>query len=175
MGDFRIKSELINLDEIRGRGEVSTEVYKSYSVGENEYFDKEVRQSNKFCRVFNDNNATTEDATITSIKAINEKYFKKPIIIIGGVDKGLPISALENAIKENTKAVIYLAGTGTDTITLPKEYLFEKLEDCIKKAFELAEEEDVILFSPAFASYSKYFNNEYERNDLFVKEIQKYK
>jgi UDP-N-acetylmuramoylalanine--D-glutamate ligase len=126
-------------------------------------------------RVFNDNNATTEDATIASINAIDETYKKKPILIVGGVDKGLSIKGLEKAIIENTKSVIYLEGTGTDTITLPKEDIFERLEDCIKRAFAIGEEGDIILFSPAFASYSKYFNNEYERNDLFVKEVQKYR
>lgn len=125
-------------------------------------------------RVFNDNNGTTEDATITSINAINETYKKKPIVIVGGADKGLPVNELEISLQKKTKVVIYLSGTGTDRISLSKEYQFEKLEDCISKAFELVEEGDIILFSPAFASFSKYFNNEYERNDVFVKEVGKY-
>lgn len=126
-------------------------------------------------RVYNDNNATTGDATIKALESVYTTYNKKPILIIGGTDKGLPVDFLENEIKEKTKAVVYLSGTGTSRISLLKEYEYEKLEDCIAKAFELAEEGDVILFSPAFASFSKYFNNEYERNDLFVKEIEKYK
>ncbi len=126
-------------------------------------------------RVFNDNNATTGDAAIRAIESINETFGKKPIIITGGADKGLPINEYQNVLEENTKAVVYLSGTGTDRITLTKEYEFEKLEDCVSKAFEIVEEGDVILFSPAFASFSKYFNNEYERNDLFVKEVEKYK
>jgi UDP-N-acetylmuramoylalanine--D-glutamate ligase len=126
-------------------------------------------------RVFNDNNGTTEDATVTALNAIVETFTKKPILIVGGADKFLPIDTLEETIKEKTKAVVYLSGTGTNRITLPKEYEFDKLEDCIAKAFDIAEEGDIILFSPAFASFSKYFNNEYERNDVFVKEIQKYR
>jgi UDP-N-acetylmuramoylalanine--D-glutamate ligase len=126
-------------------------------------------------RVFNDNNATTCDATIRALEAVTATYNLPPVLIIGGSDKGLPLEELEKTIQEKTKAVVYLSGTGTDRITLPKEYEFEKLEDCIAKAFELAEEGDSILFSPAFASFSKYFNNEYERNDLFVKDIEKYR
>lgn len=126
-------------------------------------------------RVFNDNNATTPDATVKAIESIITTYNKKPVLIIGGNDKGLPLDELEKAIKEKTKAVIYLSGTGTDRFSLPKEYEYEKLEDCITKAFELAQEGDIILFSPAFASFSKYFNNEYEKNDEFVKVIGKYK
>lgn len=128
----------------------------------------------KGVRVFNDNNATTADAAMRAIESINQTYNKKPIVITGGADKGLPVDEYEKMLSEQTKAVVYLSGTGTDRISLSKENQFEKLEDCIAKAFELTEEGDIILFSPAFASFSKYFNNEYERNDLFVKEIQKY-
>lgn len=134
--------------------------------------DKGLFQKN--IRVFNDNNATTGDATIASIKAINETYHTNPILIMGGTDKGLPREELENVIQEKVKTVVYLSGSGTDRISLKKEHEFERLEDCVLKAFEVAEEGDIILFSPAFASFSKYFNNEYERNDLFVQEIQKY-
>ncbi len=123
-------------------------------------------------RVFNDNNGTTEDATVMAINSIVEKFSKKPVLIVGGADKFLLINKLEDAIKENVKEVVYLSGTGTDRINLPKKYEFEKLEDCVNKAFEIAEEGDIILFSPSFASFSKYFNNEYERNDLFVKIVE---
>lgn len=125
-------------------------------------------------RVFNDNNATTGDAVVAGIKAVEEAFGKKPIVITGGADKGLPKEEYETYLKDHTREVIYLSGTGTDTISLPKRYLFEKLEECIKQAFEVAKEGDVILFSPGFASFSKYFNNEYERNDLFVEELKKY-
>jgi UDP-N-acetylmuramoylalanine--D-glutamate ligase len=126
----------------------------------------------KGVRVFNDNNATTPDATMCALEAIVTTYNQRPILIVGGADKGLPCEALENAIAGKAKAVVYLSGTGTERITLPKDYEYEKLEDCILKAFDLAEEGDVIVFSPAFASFSKYFNNEYERNDVFVKSLE---
>ncbi|MFA5132399.1 MAG: Mur ligase family protein [Candidatus Paceibacterota bacterium] len=125
-------------------------------------------------RVFNDNNATTPDATIAGIKAINETYHVKPILIMGGSDKGLPLEDLEHVVQEDTKACVLLAGTGTDTLSLSKDIVCETLSECVAKAFSLAKEGDVILFSPAFASFSKYFNNEYEKNDTFVKEVQKY-
>lgn len=124
--------------------------------------------------IFNDNNGTTSDATIKALESITTTYNLQPILIVGGNDKGLPIDNLEKSIKENTKAVIYLSGTGTDRLNFPKEYEFEKLSDCVDKAFAIAGEGDIILFSPAFASFSKYFNNEYEKNDEFVKSVQKY-
>lgn len=128
----------------------------------------------KNIRVFNDNNATTGDATISAIDAINETYNKKPILIIGGTDKGLSLDSLEESILVGVKTCIFLEGTGTSRLNLPKQYLFETLAACVEKAFEIAEADDIILFSPAFASFSKHFNNEYERNDAFMSEIKKY-
>jgi UDP-N-acetylmuramoylalanine--D-glutamate ligase len=128
----------------------------------------------KGVRVFNDNNATTGDAVVAGIKAIEEAFGKKPIVITGGADKGLPKEEYERYLTDHTAEVVYLSGTGTDTLSLPKTYLFDRLEECVKQAFLLAKEGDIILFSPGFASFSKYFNNEYERNDLFVEELKKY-
>ena len=128
----------------------------------------------KKIRVFNDNNATTGDATIAAIDAINETYNKKPILIIGGTDKGLSLDSLEQTILVGVKKCIFLDGTGTARLNLPKEYLFETIPECLEKAFEIAHDDDIILFSPAFASFSKHFNNEYERNDAFMREVKKY-
>lgn len=126
----------------------------------------------KGVRVINDNNATTPDATIAGIEAVVQTYNKKPILITGGADKGLPLEKFENVLTDGVKAIVYLSGTGTARIGLEKNYEYERLEECIAKAFSLAEEGDIILFSPAFASFSKYFNNEYERNDEFVKVVK---
>ncbi len=129
----------------------------------------------KHVRVFNDNNATTGDATIAAIKAINETYNKKPIIIFGGADKGLSLEALEHEVLENTKAYVLLEGTGTTRLTtLSQDTMCSTLTLCVGKAFSFAEEGDIILFSPAFASFGKEFNNEYERNDAFVRVVKKY-
>lgn len=124
--------------------------------------------------VYNDNNATTPDAVIAGIEAVYSAHATKPIIILGGSDKGLPLEDMEKKIIELTKAHVLLAGTGTDKLALTKEYVREELGGCVDQAFALAKAGDVILFSPGFASFSKYFNNEYERNDLFIKEVKKY-
>ncbi len=122
--------------------------------------------------VYNDNNATTPDASLAGIRAVQKKWGKNPILILGGTDKGLDLSFLEKEIVSGAKEAVYLSGTGTDKISLEKKYQYEKLEDCARKAFELAEPGDTILFSPGFASFSEYFRNEYERNDEFVRVIK---
>lgn len=129
----------------------------------------------KKIHVFNDNNATTPDATIAALRAINETYHKKPILIFGGSDKGLPLVSLEDEVTATTKAVIFLEGTGTSKLALQKKYQFSMLKDCVDKAFSLADRDDIVLFSPAFASFSSFFNNEYEKNDAFLQALIKYR
>jgi UDP-N-acetylmuramoylalanine--D-glutamate ligase len=125
--------------------------------------------------VFNDNNATTPDAAVAGILAIEKKYERKPIVICGGSDKGLPLDRLEETIKEHAKLPILLSGTGTDKLQIDKTRLFDTLPECVHSAFKEAAEGDVILFSPGFASFSQYFKNEYERNDVFIRTVNEYK
>jgi UDP-N-acetylmuramoylalanine--D-glutamate ligase len=129
----------------------------------------------KNIQVFNDNNATTGDAVIAAIEAINQTYTKKPFLIIGGTDKGLPLTSLEQMLLIGVKDTIFLAGTGTDKINLPQDKKFTTLTECVDKVFDLAQDGDIILFSPGFASFSEYFHNEYERNDAFIKAVEKYR
>ncbi len=129
----------------------------------------------KGVRVYNDNNATTPDAAIVGIEAVIRKYGKKPILICGGSDKGLPLAALEEVIATKIKKTIFISGAGTDTFQLDRHDGCETLEACLHKAFEVSEPGDVILFSPGFASFSKYFKNEYERNDEFVTLLEHYR
>lgn len=125
-------------------------------------------------KVFNDNNATTPEATAAGLEAVASNG--NVVLVMGGADKGLDTSFLTNSIKDNCKAVVLLSGTGTDKIKVSLSDISdlvimedERLEKCFEMATTLAKKGEVILFSPAFASFSKYFENEYQRNDLFVK------
>jgi len=122
--------------------------------------------------LYNDNNATNPDAVIAGLKAVHEEYNSKPILICGGTDKQLDLDDLVNAIINYSGSLILLTGTGTDKLKLALDgkidYVeFDTLGECLDAAVKVPGE--VILFSPGFASFSNYFNNEYERNDEFVK------
>ncbi len=124
--------------------------------------------------VYNDNNATTPDAVIAGLEAVSTEHATKPILIMGGSDKGLDLLPLEKSVERRAKSHILLSGTGTERLSLSKDRMYETLGECVREAFSIAKEGDVILFSPGFASFSNYFNNEYERNDAFVEEVRKY-
>jgi UDP-N-acetylmuramoylalanine--D-glutamate ligase len=123
-------------------------------------------------RVYNDNNATTPTATAAGISSVATD--KNVVLIMGGADKGLDTRPLLEAIETHVHSVVMLPGTGTDLI---KEKLagevVDSVDEAIKAALSLVASGDVILFSPAFASFGM-FKNEYERNDLFMKLIRGY-
>jgi len=124
--------------------------------------------------IYNDNNATTPDATIAALRALG----KNIVLICGGTDKGLDMSKLISAIPKYCKAVVLLKETGTDKLIFNYQFsIFKKetLKECVKEAMKIAKRGDTILFSPAFASFGKWFKNEYDRNDQFVKIVEELK
>jgi len=130
----------------------------------------------KGIKIYNDNNATTPEATIAGIEAL--KSNKKNIILIcGGSDKKLELNNFVKSVNKYCKSIVLIPGTGTDALInnykLKLNYeIGVELKDVVKKALAQAKKGDIILFSPAFASFGM-FNNEYKRNDLFMKIIKK--
>ncbi len=132
----------------------------------------------KGIKIFNDNNATTPEATISGVESLKDNK-KNIILICGGSDKNLPLDNFVKVINKNCKSVLLIPGTGTDKLInnykLRINYeIGNDFKDVIKKAVKSAKKGDIILFSPAFASFGM-FNNEYERNDLFINIIKKLK
>lgn len=136
-------------------------------------------------KIYNDNNATTPEAAIAGIEALKSENppshkatarKRKIILICGGATKNLPLDNLVKVINKNCKALVMIPGTGTDQLIEGnklkiKNEVGKDLKDIIKKSLGKASPRDIILFSPAFASFGM-FNNEYERNDLFIKIIK---
>jgi UDP-N-acetylmuramoylalanine--D-glutamate ligase len=120
--------------------------------------------------IYNDNNATTPEATIAALRALGGKPL---ILIAGGADKGLDTRGLLEEIRAHCKAVILLAGTGTDHIKkeLHTSSIYSVLTDAVDAALSVAEKGDTLLFSPAFASFGM-FKNEYDRNDQFISAVR---
>ncbi|OGG52499.1 hypothetical protein A3C20_01840 [Candidatus Kaiserbacteria bacterium RIFCSPHIGHO2_02_FULL_55_25] len=130
-------------------------------------------------KIYNDNNATTPEATIAALKALHESRSPNReagiVLIVGGSDKGLELGNLAAEIRNSCKTVVLLSGTGTGKLasildsrfTIPDSSPHDSLSSAVQKALELASAGDIILFSPAFASFGM-FKNEYERNDQFL-------
>jgi len=130
-------------------------------------------------KIYNDNNATTPEATIAALRALGENI----ILITGGSEKGLELKELVMEIKKRTSKVILLTHSnymGSQRLAgeLEREGVpfegVQNLREAVEKGVNGRKgekgEEEVLLFSPAFASFGM-FNNEYDRNDQFMRLI----
>jgi len=128
-------------------------------------------------KYYNDTTATMPEATIAALRAIGGN---KIILICGGADKNLNFKDLVPAIKKHTKAVVLLNGTATPKLrqkllvtrySLPVT-LADNMCEAVKTARKFAVRGDVVLLSPAAASFGM-FKNEFDRGDQFLREVKK--
>ncbi|MFZ3044264.1 MAG: UDP-N-acetylmuramoyl-L-alanine--D-glutamate ligase [Minisyncoccia bacterium] len=120
-------------------------------------------------KVYNDTTATTPEATLAALAALDPA---RTVLIMGGADKGLDMNTLLLKLGE-VKRVILLAGSGTSRILefVPNASVFDDLSKAVHEAFVGTESGDVVLLSPAFASFGM-FKNEYDRGDQFNTIVQ---
>lgn len=115
---------------------------------------------------FNDSKATTTSAVAKSITG-----FKNIILIMGGRDKGLDYSELNDVLKNNVKKLI-LTGEAKDTIKNMIDYpeentvLIDGFEEAVQEAYNTSMEGDNIILSPACTSYDLFKNFE-QRGEAF--------
>ena len=123
-------------------------------------------------KIYNDTTATTPEATLAALSALDDGFTKSIILIMGGADKNLDMSVLLLKLPE-LKHVGLLVGTGTERIRseLPEVPVFNSLKEAVDDAFIHASSGDCILFSPAFASFGM-FKNEFDRGDQFVELVK---
>lgn len=120
-------------------------------------------------KVYNDNNATTPQATIQGLRAVGNEDDKNVVLIAGGSFKNIDPAPLIEEISRFCKKVVLLPGTGTDVIKNQLEAeMVGSMEEAVKAGLAAGQPGDVLLFSPGFASFGL-FKNEYQRNDEFVR------
>ncbi len=132
-------------------------------------------------KIYNDNSSTTPEATVAALRALGNKKKRNIVLIIGGDKKFLNMSKLLLEIPKFCSKVVLFKEKGTDLICA-KVFKFSKkgidiyeeegLSNTVKRAFSVAKKGETILYSPAFSSFGKYFSNEYDRGDKFMKIVK---
>jgi UDP-N-acetylmuramoylalanine--D-glutamate ligase len=135
-----------------------------------------VAQKNKMAW-YNDSKATTPQGAIVALEAFEEPK----IIIAGGYDKNIPFDELGKKIANKAKAAILLGQTAEKIAAAirnisPMEsgaqiHIVGSLRQAVEKANRLAMPGDVVLLSPACASYD-IFDNYEQRGRTFAKLVQ---
>lgn len=117
---------------------------------------------------YNDTTATTPEAAIAGLVALDETFHGRIVLITGGADKTLPMDAYVEAVKKYAKRAIFIAGTGTDRVKgeFPDAPVFDNLAAAFNDARTHALPDDVVLLCPGFASFGV-FTNEFDRGDQF--------
>ncbi len=117
-------------------------------------------------RYYNDSKATNVDSVWYALQA-----FKRPIVLIlGGRDKGNDYSRLNELVKEHVRTIVAI-GESSDTV----EKAFRgtavvkkagSMDEAVSTAKFLAEPGDIVLLSPACASFD-WFRNYEHRGEIF--------
>lgn len=122
---------------------------------------------------YNDSKATNILATQKALSS-----FDKPVILLaGGLDRGNGFDDLASYLK-NVKAMVLFGQTKEKLRILAEEngistiLQAEDVNEAVLKAFEISNEKDVILLSPACASWDQYRTFE-ERGDMFIQAVHK--
>lgn len=122
---------------------------------------------------YNDSIGTSPSRTIAGLNSFDEKI----VLIAGGYDKNLDYTPLAKPILERTSEVVLLGKTAAKISKAIAEevekengvfpvYRVTSLEDAVRRARQLAKPGQVVLFSPASASFDM-FRNFAERGEKF--------
>lgn len=129
---------------------------------------------------YNSSIDSTPSRTAAAISALP----KKPIVICGGYDKNLSFSPLAETLTRNAKSVILTGATAEkifDALLHFSKYSQDVLpifkvpdfENAVRCAKNLAKEGDIVLLSPACASFDAFRNFE-ERGEYFCKIVKSF-
>ncbi|BDQ02532.1 UDP-N-acetylmuramoyl-L-alanine--D-glutamate ligase [Ignavibacterium sp.] len=120
-------------------------------------------------KFINDSKATNIDSVIVALKSFDEPIF----LILGGLDKGNDYSTIEELVIKKVKK-IYAIGSSAEKIfnyfhNKVKTEIRKDLEEVVASALSEARAGDVVLLSPACASFDMFEN--YEHRGKVFKEI----
>ena len=125
---------------------------------------------------YNDSKATNPEATIKAIEAISEMKNKNITLILGGKDKKTSLNEMISAIKSHISEVILYGEAKErfqnelDKNSFKKLIIVNDLSDAV--ATSLKSKTDIVLFSPACASFDMFKNYE-ERGKTFKELVNK--
>ncbi|HEY4110658.1 UDP-N-acetylmuramoyl-L-alanine--D-glutamate ligase [Puia sp.] len=109
----------------------------------------------------NDSKATNVNSTWYALESME----KPTILILGGVDKGNDYSLIRDLVKDKVKAIVCM---GVDNRKIHEAFQHDvplmvntaSAEEAVKAAFHFATKGDVVLLSPACASFDLFKNYE---------------
>lgn len=125
-------------------------------------------------KYYNNSKATNTEATIKALES-----FKEPIILIaGGLDRGFDFMEMVPLLKDYVKGLVAYGQTKEKFMNIGQlaglNYLssVDNVKEAVKTATQIAEPGDIVLLSPACASWDMYSSFE-ERGSIFKESVHK--
>lgn len=128
---------------------------------------------------YNDSASTTPDKALGGIYAFSEDI----VLIAGGYDKNISYDSMAKPILDKVSKLILFGNTKDKIYKAVMEeskkcnksipiYVMDTLEEVVSVAKEVSIDGEIVLFSPASASFDM-FKNAYQRGDLFKNLVEK--
>lgn len=128
-------------------------------------------------RFYDDSIATTPGSVIAAINAFDQPK----VLILGGSDKGADYHELGQVINQgNVRAVLAIGANGgkiaeqimAETNTPVVQSKADNMTDIVQTAYDLSNEGDVVILSPAAASFDM-FKSYQDRGNQFIEAVDK--
>ena len=126
-------------------------------------------------RYINDSKATNVAATVAAIEGLSPDVTGKTLLIAGGVTKSADFSPLAAALAgSDCQLLLYGEGAATIAEAVPAVPLHraDNLAEAVAMAAEIAVGGDLVLLSPACASFDQ-FRDFSHRGEVFVEAVEK--
>ncbi|WP_025028062.1 UDP-N-acetylmuramoyl-L-alanine--D-glutamate ligase [Caldalkalibacillus mannanilyticus] len=125
-------------------------------------------------RYYNDSKATNSVATRKSVES-----FSVPVVLIaGGLDRGDDFHELEDLFRTRVKALVAYGQNSKKMLEVAKRIgvnqiiSVDNVNEAVESAAQFAQTGDVVLLSPASASWDQFTSFE-ERGDMFTQSVHK--
>jgi UDP-N-acetylmuramoylalanine--D-glutamate ligase len=120
----------------------------------------------------NDSKATNVNSTWFALESMN----KPVVLVLGGTDKGNDYTLIADLVKEKVKAIVCMGVDNKKIIAAFKDIVTTIIEtdsakQCVNTSFKLAAKGDVVLLSPACASFDLFKNYE-DRGKQFKEAVK---
>lgn len=124
-------------------------------------------------KIYNDSKSTNIEAAKVAISAFNQPE----VLIAGGLDRGFTFDSLIDLFKKHVKSIVlygetkYLLADSARKAGIKDIKIVDNLKQAVPEAFKLTKPGDILLFSPACASWDQFKTFE-QRGDYFISYVK---
>lgn len=109
---------------------------------------------------YNDSKGTNVGATLAALHGLGQSVKGKIILIAGGVGKGADFQLLQSAVQQYVRQLILIGQDALRIASALSAYapvvFAQNLQEAVEQAAQAAKAHDVVLFSPACASFDMF-------------------